>query len=107
MRILQPYQIFSKSSHCYLKQSVSGLWRWLHLFLYRVITLKGIFNHSQNDIFRRHYRINPHFEKPGQDHFHQWPIPPCLSPRLRQWEIENEENSLMQVRFAAKPKNPE
>lgn len=79
---------------------------FLSFFLSASITLKSAFHYYNEVIFKVCNCPHHHFEKPHQLLFSQYSTTP-FSLHLRQWEIENEESSLAQVRYAVKPKNPE
>ena len=80
--------------------------RCLFLFLSGTITLKTIFNHFQNYLFKRYECIKEHFEKPTVLLFQQYPVAPLVL-HLAQWRLANEAESLIVVQYATKPRNPE
>ena len=90
----------------YVQQSLLLIWRCLYLFLSGIITLKTIFYHFHHYITKAYKCINQHFEKPNRSLFQQYRCFP-LFLHLGQWQASNEEESLIQVHYAAKPKNPE
>jgi hypothetical protein len=81
-------------------------WRLLFLFLSSTITLKTIFNHFQNYIFKRYKCIKELLEKPTILLFQQYPVAPLVL-HLAQWRLANEAESLIVVQYATKPRNPE
>ena len=89
-----------------VQQSLLFVWRFLYLFFPGTITLKTIFNYFRNYIFKKYQTINEHFEKPYRSPFQQYRIAP-LFLHLKQWRNANEAESLIQVQYATKPKNPE
>jgi hypothetical protein len=80
--------------------------RCLFLLLSGTITLKTIFNHFQNYIFKRYECIKEQFEKPTILLFQQYPVAPLVL-HLAQWRLANEAESLMMIQYATKPRNPE
>lgn len=70
------------------------------------ITLKVIFYYFHHYIFKVYKCINQHFEKPKCVLFHQYRLAP-LFLHLKQWQIANETESLIQLHYAEKPRNPE
>jgi hypothetical protein len=78
----------------------------LSLFLSGHITLKVIFYHFHHYIFKVYKYSSPHFEKPKRVLFEQYPGAP-LFLHLKQWRIANEAESLIQIQYATKPRNPE
>lgn len=78
---------------------------FVSLFLSCRITLKAIFNHFHNYLFKVYKCINQHIEKPVSALFKQYRIAP-LFLHLKQWCITNQTESLMVVQYATKPKNP-
>jgi hypothetical protein len=91
------------AKHCH--KSLLRLWGLLYLLFSGIITLKTIFNHFQNYIFKRYNCINQQFEKPNRVLFHQYRCTP-LFLHLNQWRTANEAESLIMVQYAMKPKNP-
>lgn len=82
---------------------VSGI---ASLFLSGRITLKVIFYYFHHYIFKVYKYSSPHFEKPTCSFIHR-----CRYAlhflHLKQWEVSNETESLIQVHYAEKPRNPE
>jgi hypothetical protein len=82
---------------------ISGL---ASLFLSGHVTLKVIFYHFHHYIFKVYKYSSRHFEKPNRVLFAQYPgVPHFL--HLKQWRIANEAESLIQIQYATKPRNPE
>jgi hypothetical protein len=107
------YRLFSKTAALkkparqgYFHQSLLRLWGLLYLFLSGTITLKVIFYHFHNYIFKKYQTLNELFEKPYRSPFQHYRIAP-LFLHLKQWRNANEAESLIQVQYATKPKNPE
>lgn len=80
--------------------------RFLFLFLSGNITLKVIIHYFHNYLFNLNNLINVHFEKPVCLLFLKYPCSP-LSLQLEQWKIDNEHQSLILVRYAREPRDPE
>jgi hypothetical protein len=78
----------------------------LFLLLSGTITLKTIFHHFQNYIFKKYECIKEQFEKPTILLFKQYPVAPLVL-HLAQWRLANEAESLIVVHYASKPRNPE
>lgn len=101
------YIINYVSRICVIGQLILFVERHLLLFPPKNTILKIQFNYFQRLVFETHKSNRKYIKKSVLEYFYQWPKPTCFSHRLRQWEIENEERSLAQVRYAVKPKNPE
>jgi hypothetical protein len=88
-----------------VRQQFLHVLRFFLLLLSGSITLKVIFSHFHNYIFKAYKRINPHFEKPTSTLFQPYQCAP-LFLHLKQWQVANAV-SLIQLHYAQKPKNPE
>jgi hypothetical protein len=105
MRAFQSYKKLSFPNN-WLQHSIICVCRCFYLFLSGTITLKTIFNHFQNYIFKRYTCIKEYIEKPTILLFHQYPVAPLVL-HLAQWRLANEAESLMMIQYATKPRNPE
>jgi hypothetical protein len=90
----------------YVRKSLVCIFRCLFLLLSGVITLKAVFNHFQNHLFKRYKCIKELFEKPTILLFQQYPVAPLVL-HLAQWRLANEVESLIVIQYATKPRNPE
>jgi len=88
-----------RSSFQYISKSAS-------LFLSGRITLKVIFYYFNNYLFKIYKYPSPHFEKPTGSFIHCYRHA-VLFLHLKQWCINNKADSLIQVHYAEKPRNPE
>lgn len=76
------------------------------LFFSCRITLKVIFYHFHNYLFKVYKCINQHFEKPYSLLLQQHRSCP-LFLHLKQWLVVNEKKSLMELHYAQIKRNPE
>jgi hypothetical protein len=86
-------------------QAYANPWQLLFLFLPSPIKVKTT-SHFPKYLFKLYKCINQHFEKPNQVLFQKYRCRP-LSLHLNQWQIANEAESLIQIQYATKPRNPE
>jgi hypothetical protein len=89
-----------------LQQPLANIGRFLSFFPCGIITLKAIFSHFHNYLFKIYKCINPHFEKPDRVLFQQYRCTP-LFLHLNQWQIANETESLIRLHYAQIKRNPE
>lgn len=101
--------IVSSISKLYMRvllQTFLNAWLPLSLFLYGRITLKIIFYHFHNYLFKIYKYPTPHFEKPKCVLFHRYRCTPLIL-HLGQWQIANETESLIHLHYAQIKRNPE
>jgi hypothetical protein len=87
-------------------QAFPNAWLLLSLFLSGRITLKVIFYHFHNYLFKIYKYPTPHFKKPPGSFVHRYRHA-ALFLHLKQWCIINEAVSLIQLHYAQIKRNPE